>query len=102
MGYGKSGEFGDVDFTLDSLEEVCDKNPQDTVKDAVNASAKTVKKDIQTNAPKRTGRYKKSWRTKREELCVIRSQSDIRNPLSLLAHNRITAPQFIRRGLYPS
>ncbi len=41
-------------------------------------------------------------RTKREELCVIRSQSDIRNPLSLLAHNRITAPQFIRRGLYPS
>ena len=35
MGYGKSGEFGDVDFTLDSLEEVCDKNPQDTVKDAV-------------------------------------------------------------------
>ena len=30
------------------------------------------------------------------------SQSDIRNPLSLLAHNRITAPQFIRRGLYPS
>ena len=29
-------------------------------------------------------------------------QSDIRNPLSLLAHNRITAPQFIRRGLYPS
>ena len=33
---------------------------------------------------------------------LSRSQSDIRNPLSLLAHNRITAPQFIRRGLYPS
>ena len=29
------------------------------------------------------------------------SQSDIRNPLSLLAHNQITASQFIRRGLYP-
>ena len=28
-------------------------------------------------------------------------QSDIRNPLSLLAHNQITASQFIRRGLYP-
>ena len=33
---------------------------------------------------------------------IFHSQSDIRNPLSLLAHNRITAPQFIRRGLYPS
>ena len=34
-------------------------------------------------------------------LFVLLSQSDIRNPLSLLAHNQITASQFIRRGLYP-
>ena len=33
---------------------------------------------------------------------LSRSQSDIRNPLSLLAHNRITAPQFIRRSLQSS
>lgn len=37
----------------------------DTVKDAVKVSAKTVKKEIQANAPQRTGRYKKSWTSKK-------------------------------------
>ena len=36
-----------------------------------------------------------------EQMILNGSQSDIRNPLSLLAHNQITASQFIRRGLYP-
>jgi len=38
---------------------------------------------------------------RRECHMIIESQSDILNPLSLLAHNQITASQFIRRGLYP-
>ena len=37
----------------------------DTVKEAVTESAKTVKKEIQAGAPSRTGKYKKSWRTKK-------------------------------------
>ena len=55
---------GLADAVMDGLKEYASLTT-DTVKDAVNASAKTVKKDIQTNAPKRTGRYKKSWRTKK-------------------------------------
>lgn len=34
------------------------------VKKAVRATAKSVKEDIQENAPKRTGEYAKSWGTK--------------------------------------
>ena len=37
----------------------------DTMKAAVNETGKEVKKDIQTGAPVRTGRYKKSWTTKK-------------------------------------
>nr|DAL06565.1 MAG TPA: hypothetical protein [Caudoviricetes sp.] len=29
-------------------------------------------------------------------------QADIRNPLRYVAHNQITAPQFIRRSLHSS
>ncbi len=36
-----------------------------TMKSAVKATATSVKKDIQKNAPTDTGRYKKSWATKK-------------------------------------
>ena len=36
----------------------------DKLKNAVKKSAKTVKDDISANAPKRTGKYAKSWTTK--------------------------------------
>lgn len=34
------------------------------MKSAVKKAGNTVKKDIQANAPERTGKYAKSWRTK--------------------------------------
>lgn len=37
----------------------------DTMKVAVNDTGKEVKKDIQAGAPVRTGKYKKSWTTKK-------------------------------------
>lgn len=37
----------------------------DTMKAAVNETGKEVKKDIQAGAPVRTGKYKKSWTTKK-------------------------------------
>lgn len=37
----------------------------DTMKAAVNDTGKEVKKDIQAGAPVRTGKYKKSWTTKK-------------------------------------
>jgi hypothetical protein len=37
----------------------------DTMKTAVTETGKEVKKDIQATAPVRTGKYKKSWTTKK-------------------------------------
>lgn len=36
----------------------------DDLKDAVRETAKSVRKDIQSNAPSGTGKYKKSWSVK--------------------------------------
>ena len=35
------------------------------LKKAINEAGKTAKKEIEKNAPKRTGRYKRSWRVKK-------------------------------------
>ncbi len=53
-----------ADVIMEGLLEYADL-ASDTVKEAVTESAKTVKKEIQTGAPSRTGKYKKSWRTKK-------------------------------------
>lgn len=37
-----------------------------TVKKAVQKTANTVKKEISSNAPKRTGKYAKSWKLKQD------------------------------------
>ena len=39
----------------------------DLVKESVQEVSKEVKKEISTNAPKRTGAYKKSWATKKKK-----------------------------------
>ena len=39
----------------------------DLVKQSVQEVSKEVKKEISTNAPKRTGAYKKSWATKKKK-----------------------------------
>lgn len=49
---------------MKGLEEYADLSAE-TVKDAVTKSANLVKKEIKTGAPKRTGRYQKSWTTKK-------------------------------------
>ena len=48
---------------MESLEDYADLATDD-MKAAVKKSAKTVKSDIAANAPKRTGKYAKSWATK--------------------------------------
>ena len=42
--------------------------------------SKTVKKDIQANAPKRTGRYKKSW--------AIKKTAESSNSLTMTVHSK--------------
>lgn len=52
------------DAIMAGLKEYADL-ATDTVKEAVKDSAKTVKKEIQEKAPKRTRRYRKSWTSKK-------------------------------------
>ena len=63
---------GLADAIMDGLKEYADL-ATDTVKDA-------VKKDIQANAPKRTGRYKKSW--------VVKKTAESSNSLTMTVHSK--------------
>lgn len=58
--------------TIDDLDQAIMKDLKeyaglatDEMKDAVKSSAATVKKDIQSSAPVRTGAYRKSWAVKK-------------------------------------
>lgn len=55
------------DVIMEGLEEYKDLST-DAMKEAVEKTAKNVKKEIQSKAPVRTGKYKKSWKvTKTDE-----------------------------------
>lgn len=55
------------DVIMEGLEEYRDLST-DAMKEAVENTAKNVKKEIQSKAPVRTGKYKKSWKmTKTDE-----------------------------------
>ena len=55
------------DAIMEGLEEYKDLST-DAMKEAVERTAKDVKKEIQSKAPVRTGKYKKSWKvTKTDE-----------------------------------
>lgn len=55
------------DAIMEGLEEYKDLST-DAMKEAVEKTAKDVKKEIQSKAPVRTGKYKKSWKvTKTDE-----------------------------------
>lgn len=52
----------------------------DDMKDAVKKTAKSVRKDIQDNAPVRTGKYKKSW--------SVKTVSENSDSIDLIVHSR--------------
>lgn len=64
MGKNRTSIDAMADAVMEGLLEYADL-ATDTVKEAVTESAKTVKEEIQVGAPSRTGKYKKSWRTKK-------------------------------------
>ena len=73
--------------TIDDLDQAIMKDLKeyanlatDEMKDAVKSSASTVKKDIQSSAPVRTGAYRKSWAVKK----VAESSST----LDLVVHSK--------------
>ena len=64
MGKNRTSIDAMADAVMKGLLEYADL-ATDTVKEAVTESAKTVKEEIKAGAPSRTGKYKKSWRTKK-------------------------------------
>ena len=59
----------------------------DTVKTAVTKAGRTVKNEIRENAPEKTGKYAKSWRTKKTKETSTSLQVTVYSPSRyMLAH----------------
>nr|WP_288978344.1 HK97 gp10 family phage protein [uncultured Blautia sp.] len=70
---------GMEDAIAQSMEEYADLS-NEVMKQSVTEVSRSVKKDIQANAPVRTGKYKKSWAAKKV-------QEDA-NSLTMVIHSR--------------
>ena len=57
---------GLADAIMTELNEYKDLSTEDMKKD-VRKAAQTVKKDIQANAPRKSGKYAKSWSVKTDK-----------------------------------
>ena len=73
----KIGELADA--IMAGLEEYKDL-ATDEMKKSVKKSGKTVKQEIETNVPKRTGKYKKSW--------AVKTTKEDANSIELTVHSR--------------
>ena len=75
-----------ADAVLDELTEY-NKLAEETMKKAVTKAGQTVRKEIQAGAPVQTGRYAKSWRTKKTRESSTRLEVTVYSPSRyMLAH----------------
>ena len=70
---------GLADAVMKELNEYKDLSTEDMKKD-VRKAAQTVKKDIQANAPRKSGKYAKSW--------SIKTDKETSETLALIVHSR--------------
>lgn len=80
-----------ADEIMKGLTEYADTSTE-TVKKAVRSAATTVKKEISANAPKKSGRYKGSF--------VSRKQKENANSLEMIVHskNRYQLTHLLEKG----
>ena len=64
---------------MEGLQEYADLAAED-MKAAVRKAGNSAKKDIQANAPKRTGRYRKSW--------AVKKTAESSNSLTMTVHSK--------------
>ena len=75
-----------ADAVSEQLEEYS-KLTAETVKTAVTKAGNSVKNDIAANAPERTGRYARSWRTKKTKETSTELEVTVYSPSRyMLAH----------------
>ena len=80
-----------ADAIMRELNEYADATA-DGVKSAVKKAAKTVKSEIQSGAPVRTGAYKKSWATKNT------AESSHRLEITVYSRNRYQLAHLLEHG----
>ncbi|HBC98198.1 MAG TPA: hypothetical protein DC053_00600 [Lachnoclostridium sp.] len=68
-----------ADVIAQSMSEYADLS-NEVMKECVTETSKSVKKEIQANAPVRTGKYKKSW--------AVGKVKENANSLTMVVHNR--------------
>lgn len=74
------------DAIMNALKEYTDDVIEGT-KEATEKAAKTVKNEIQKNAPSKSGKYKKSWSTKKTIETSVRLEMTVYSPKRyMLAH----------------
>jgi hypothetical protein len=77
---------GLADAVMEELTEY-NKLAGETMKKAVTKASQTVRKEIQAGAPVRTGKYAKSWTTKRTKESSTRLEVTVYSPSRyMLAH----------------
>ena len=84
------GKIVSIDGLADAvIEELTEYNKLagETMKKAVTKAGQTVRKEIQAGAPVRTGKYSKSWTTKRTKESSTRLEVTVYSPSRyMLAH----------------
>ena len=84
------GKTVSIDGLADAvMEELTEYNPlaQETMKKAVTTAGQTVRKEIQSGAPVRTGKYAKSWTAKKTRESSTRLEVTVYSPSRyMLAH----------------
>ena len=84
------GKKVSIDSLADAvMEELTEYNKlaEETMKKSVTKASQTVRKEIQAGAPVKTGRYAKSWRTKKTRESSTRLEVTVYSPSRyMLAH----------------
>ena len=84
---GKKIKVGQLAEAVSEQLQQYSKLSAESVKTAVTKAAQKVKSEISQNAPKHTGRYAKSWRTKKSKESSTELQVTVYSPSRyMLAH----------------
>ena len=87
MAMGKKVSIDQLADAVNEQLQEYNKLSAEVVKTAVTKAGNAVKNDIGANAPKKTGRYAKSWRTKKTKETSTELQVTVYSPTRyMLAH----------------